>query len=109
MIYTCSCLALSGAKATTGPCRQQHSFPLTLQDYSITQLSAAGASYQQHNDLPQGTILLDGQDIMVRDSTFSNMVFFGQGSVILLNSIVDFENVRLEQRHCLLSCSLHGS
>ena len=68
---------------------------------------AAGATYQQRNDLPQGTILLDGQDIMIRDSTFSNMVFFGQGSIILLNSNVDFDNVRLEQRPCLLPCSLH--
>ena len=70
---------------------------------------AAGVTYQQRNDLPQGTILLDGQDIMVRDSTFSEMVFFGQASVILLNSNVDFDNVRLEQRLNLLSCSLHSS
>ena len=76
---------------------------------SCTIPAAAGTTYQQRNDLPEGTILLDGQDIMIRDSTFSNMVFLGQGSIILLNSNVDFDNVRLGQRSCLLPCSLHSS
>ena len=55
--------------------------------------SAAGFTYSRRNDLPEGTILIENMNMTIIDSSFTNLAAFGQASVILLNSIVYFDNV----------------
>lgn len=56
----------------------------------------AGVKYQQRNDLSQGTILLQNADLAIVNSTFNNLAFFGQSSLILVGSTVDFDNVTFQ-------------
>ena len=52
-----------------------------------------GVNYNLDNSLPQGVMYLDGVSAIIENSLFSNLVEYGQGSIILQDSNIAFENV----------------
>ena len=56
----------------------------------------AGFTYRRRNDLPQGTILIENQNMIIKNSTFRKLAAFGQASVILINSQVYFDTVTFD-------------